>query len=165
MASISDFLPVTSVTSWKNRRRNGGGRRRRRSGGSSPLLQPRLLPRLQGTWWTARPVTPQGTGESKECFWGKQRGEVQAEQSHPRTQSSLPHVTFHSSRSHSRLPASTLPASVNGVCTDSETPQVSPTDPVPGVILNPYNPLTASCPCSPSWNSRDLSRAASPKGL
>lgn len=143
MASISDFLPVTSVTSWKNRRRNGGGRRRRRSGGSSPLLQPRLPPCLQGTWWMARPVTPPETGESKECFWGK-RGwgvqAVQAEQSHPRTHSSLPHVTFHSSRSHSRLPASTLPASVNGVCTDSETPQVSPTDPAPRVILNPCTP-------------------------
>lgn len=138
MTSISDFLPVTSVTSWKNRRRNGEGRRRRRSGGSSPLLQPRLPPRLQGTWWTARPVTPPGTGESKECFWGK--GGVQAEQSQPRTHSSLPHVTFHSSRSHSRLPASTLPASVNGVCTDSETPQVSPTDPAPRVILNPCTP-------------------------
>ena len=105
--------------SWRSRRRNGKERGRRRNGGNSPLLQSPQPVGLKETWRTAGQLpTPPGTGESWDT-WAKRRLSL----SNPKAYCS---VAFRCSRTHPRLPASTQQASVNGVCTDAESQQVTP---------------------------------------
>lgn len=151
------FYALTSeiFDSWRSRRRNGKERGRRRNGGNSRRLQSPRPQGRKGAWWTARwLLTLPGTGEGW-ATWVEDEAEPE-----PPEDSFC--VTFCHSRTHPRLPASAQPTSINGVCTDAESPQVTPAAPgTPIRILDPVaHPFIASC-----WDSRDLSRAVSQKGL
>lgn len=104
---------------------------------------------------------PPGMGES----WDPWRQRLRLRLSNPKDLTLC--VSFCYSRTRPRPPASAQQASVNGVCTDTESPQVTPLPCAPIRISAPHlaHRLTASCPHSPCWNNRAWSKAASQKDL